>query len=504
MGLFDYLGGLFGRGDGSPDGGGWADGETREAPGESVDYTAVAESFAAETAGHEFDFTVASLARLDEYVTELDTTGVENDTGLGVPAEGPALRLGCYFGEVLVRQFDAEWVQDDDVRVVVPAGSTSVAVSPFRVASVSLGGETQFARTGEQLAERADGTAEEDPGFELAVGGSETATDTPHTVDEGDTDSTDTETVHGASTDAGTVGADSTDDRERFPSVDLDAGTDLQTAHERALAAFEAAGYRVTAGDLLNTMPENPVEGVGKLFLFYSSTEMFTGVVYVGDWTVSDTEAVVSLAQYLRVDEDLDGLHVVSTHEPPAAVTYLTATHPRAAFALDARRDAEMVPAFSPASAQKYADLGTDLLARHADLRVDRADTETLARLDAFVLDVLRVAPPDERDDGYVPREALLAVGALAGEVIRHSLERAMPVTVTWGTDEEISRTGVVLVVTTAEADGTLTVNPVGKAFKLFRSGESERLADLYETCVRSVERAVGDADSRGSDDERT
>jgi hypothetical protein len=500
MGLFDYLGGLLGWGDRSPDGGGWADGEARDVPGASGDYTAVAESFAAETAGYEFDFTVASLARLDEYVTELDTTDVENDTAPDDPAEGPALRLGCYFGEVLVRQFDAEWVRGDEVRVVVSAGATSVAVSPFQVASVSLRGETQFARTGEQLAERVDGTADEDPGFELAIGESGDVRDTPDTSDGGDTDSADTETTQGVSLDVGADSAASTDDSDRFPSVDLEAETDLETAHDRALATFEEAGYHVTAGDLLNTMPENPVEGVGKLFLFYSATEMFTGVVYVGDWGASDTEAVVSLAQYLRVDEDLDGLHVVSTHEPPAAVTYFTATHPRAAFALDARRDVKAAPAFSPASAPAYADLGADLLARHADLRVDRTDVETLARLDAFVLDVLRLAAPDEQTDGFVPREALLVVGALAGEVIRHGLERSLPVTVTWETDEEISSTGVVLAVTTDEADGTLTINPVGKAFKLFRSGEAERLADLYETCVQTIDRAVGDADAERTD----
>jgi hypothetical protein len=238
-------------------------------------------------------------------------------------------------------------------------------------------------------------------------------------------------------------------------------------------------------------MPENPVAGVGKLFLFYTPTEMYTGVVYVGEWDESDTQAVVSLARYLRADDDLDGLHVVSAEPLPPAVTYLTAAHPRAAFALDARSEVADRPAFSADSAPTYADLGADLLLRHADLRVDHTDTDTLAQLDAVVLDELRPVAPDATHDGYVPREALLAVGALAGEVMRDGLERELPVTVEWGTDDDISTTGVVLRITTADADGALTVNPVGKAFKLFESGESERLADLYETGLRVVREQV-------------
>jgi hypothetical protein len=288
---------------------------------------------------------------------------------------------------------------------------------------------------------------------------------------------------------------------------------DPDTAHERTLDAFEAAGYTVTAGDVLNSMPDNPVEGVGTLFLFYTATEMYTGLVYVGDWTESDTAAVVSLARYLQDDDDLDGLHVVSAVDPPDAVKYLTTTHPRSAFALDATADRPGT--FTPESAPEFADLGAALLARHFDVRIDRTDTGTLAGLDEIVLDELRpIRAHDERYEGYVPREALLAVGALAGEVMRHGLEResyahdgsdgatrGVSVTVDWGVDEEISSTGVVLRITTADADGALTVNPVGKTFKLYRSGAGDSLAGLYETCLAVVERELSALDPDGGDE---
>jgi hypothetical protein len=493
MGLFDYLSGLFGREGGSSGGDRWIGGGAADDAGDPpADVVGVAEAFADDNPEHDFDFGVPSLDRLDEYATTVDPTGTGSeaagDAGTGVSAlpEGSSLRLGSYFGEVLVREFDGEWVHRDEVRVVMPAGATSVAVSPFHVADVSLRTDPQFARTAEQIRDRVDDSEDEEPGLELDL-------DSNDLVDSGDTTSETADAVDGDATDDHRAD----DGESRFPTVALDAGMDLDTAHERTLATFDEAGYRVTAGDLLNSMPENPVAGVGKLFLFYTPTEMYTGVVYVGDWDESDTRAVVSLARYLRADDDLDGLHVVSAEPPPAAVTYLTASHPRAAFALDARSEAEDGPAFSAESAAQFADLGMDLLTRHADLRIDRTDTETLARLDEFVLDELRpVADHDATHDGYVPPEALLAVGALAGEVMRHGLERELPVTVEWGTDEEISRTGVVLRITTADADGALTVNPVGKAFKLFQSGDSERLADLYETVLAVVEREIGDSDT--------
>jgi hypothetical protein len=485
MGLFDYLGDLFGREGGSPSDGRGTAGEAG-GPGE---YAAVAETFAREETDREFDFTVASLARLDEYATETAATG-SFDAGDGSgSATGPVLRLGCYFGEVLVREFDAEWVGDDDVRVVVPAGATSVSVSPFQVARVSLDSEAQFAHTGEELGDRVVESADENPGFELAVGpdGAESADD--GTADQPAGDVT-------APSDAETDSEARVDGPGGFPSVDLDRGMDLDTAHERTLDAFGDAGYRVTAGDLLNSMPDNPVDGVGRLFLFYTPTEMYTGVVYVGDWNDSDVRAVVSLARYLQADEDLDGLHVVAAVAPPPAVRYLTSAETRARVALDAEAELPDDGTISPATAPDAADIGADLLSRHWDLHVDRSDTATLDRLDQFVFDVLRpVADHAETHEAYVPREALLVVGALAGEVMREGLERELPVTVAWATDEEISTTGVVLRVTTPEADGTLTVNPVGKTFKLYRSGESERLADLYETARRVVEREVDSAE---------
>ncbi|MFC5368912.1 hypothetical protein [Salinirubrum litoreum] len=492
MGLFDYLAGLFGREGGSSDGDRWTGGAADDSADTDTDIVDVAETFAADTPEHEFDFSLASLDRLDEYVTTVDSTGSDGDADAatesdrdGLP-EGPSLHLGSYFGEVLVRQFDGEWVRRDDVRVVIPAGSTSVAVSPFHVADVALRSDPQFARTAEQIRDRVDDTEDEEPGLELDL-------DSAGSVDSGDTTSETTDAVDSDATDDHRAN----DGESPFPTVPFDAGMDLDTAHERTLATFDDAGYRVTAGDLLNSMPENPVAGVGKLFLFYTPTEMYTGVVYVGQWDEPDTQAVVSLARYLMADDDLDGLHVVSATAPPPAVTYLTDSHPRAAFALDARREVEDGPAFSAESAPRYADLGADLLTRHADLRVDRTDTGTLARLDEFVLDELRpVADRDATHEGYVPREALLAVGALAGEVMRHGLERELPVTVEWGTDDDIATTGVVLQITTADADGALTVNPVGKAFKLFESGTEESLADLYETVLAVVDREIGDSDA--------
>lgn len=482
MGLFDYLAGLFATADESEDtplGGG----DSADLP---ADFGQVAAAFAADHADRDFDFTVASLERLDTFVAaELAAESVSDppEAGGPEPPDDPALSLGSYFGEVLVRQFDGEWVARERLNVVVPAGSTNVAVPPFDAARVALRDGPQFAQTADSLRERV-GDGRDDPGFELAIDSDDETGSTAGSHDDPAAEQTARTEPSGGDADA----------ESAFPPVDLDDEPSLDTAHERTLEVFRDAGYRVTAGDLLNSMPDNPVDGVGKLFLFYSEREMYTGVVYVGDWTESDTQAVVSLARYLRADEELDGLHVVSAVEPPSAVSYLTSTHAGAAVTLDAMADLVGTPQLSADSASEFADLGAELMARHAELHVDRTDTGTLARLDEFVLDVLRpVADHHVSHEGYVPREALLPIGALAGEVIRNGLERELPVRVEWGTDTEISSIGVVLQVTTADTDGTLTVNPVGKTLKLYRSGDSETLAGLYETCVQVVESELGD-----------
>lgn len=114
---------------------------------------------------HDLDFSPESLARLDDLVdTQWDKDrfrkielGSDNHLDSLVLA-GLVTQLGSYFGEVLVRQLDAEWSDDDPlVPTVAIAGDDgdTVSAKPFRIAEDCLTEPSKFAFTFDVLVERA-------------------------------------------------------------------------------------------------------------------------------------------------------------------------------------------------------------------------------------------------------------------------------------------------------------------------------------------------------------
>jgi len=422
-----------------------------------ADFRREAEEFAADREEEEFDFTVESLERLDEYAASqteaLDALDGEMNGGAGVAGkarDGYMLWFGSYFGEVVVRQFDGEWVTDGDgVGVTVPAGDSFVEVPPMDAAAIAVEGDPQFATMAAELqaeAERAERGVDPNPD----VGGDGDRTGPP------------------------------------TPAVDLEPGADLDAAHQRAVEAFDEAGFYVTEGNIMNSV-EGPLDGTAKLFNFHDDAGMYISVVYTGEWDEEIVDGAVSLASSVRPDP-ADGVYVVSVIEPPEGVAYLTGAHPRGDFVLEVMDEVQNGPEFGPESAAHFAGVGRELLARHFGATVDVDDLDALEDLDEVVLAELRtVDDPERPQDGHVPREALVLVGTLAGEVMRRGLERDHGADTEWTTDESVSSTGVALAVTAPGGEG-MTINPVGKSFKLFESGSSDSLAYMYETSVGVLE----------------
>ncbi|MFC7195835.1 hypothetical protein ACFQL4_16370 [Halosimplex aquaticum] len=463
MGVFGFLRELFGggsedepsRADASESGGGGDESVKDVTEFRPAEFRREAEEFAADHEDREFDFTIESLERLDEYAVSqtellavLDDEMDESAELTGGAREGFILWFGSYFGEVLVRQFDGEWVTDGDgVHVAVPVGDGVAEIPPLDAGAIAVEGDPQFAAMAAELQteiDRAERGAEPDPSV-------------------------------GADGDA--VQADPS-----VPTVDLEPGMDLDAAHERAVEAFDEAGFYVTEGTVMNSV-EGPLQGIAKLFNFHDDAGMYVGVVYTGEWDDEVTNGVLSLASTVRPDP-ADGVFVVSATEPPAGAEYLTGTGPRGAFVLEAMHEVQNGPAFTADSAEHYAEAGRELLAAYFDLQVDVDDLDALEALDEFVLSELRTVDDHERSqEGYVPHEALVLVGTLAGEVMRRALEGDHGASTVWTDDESVSSTGVALTVTDEGGD-SMTVNPVGKAFKLFESGSSDSIAFMYQTTV--------------------
>jgi len=473
MSLFDFIRDLFGGGDSeSKDAQPQLDAEKPGDDGDDEDVKDVtefgptefrqeAEEFAADHEEQEFDFTVESLERLDEYaasqtdILDILDDGVDESTELtGMMREGYILWFGSYFGEVLVREFDGEWITDGDgVHVAVPMDDGVSQVFPLDAAAVAIEEEPRFAAVATELqmeVERSESVADSSPG-----------------VDD-----------DGPATDPS------------IPAVDIEPGMELDVAHQRAVDTFDEAGFSVTEGELMNSV-EGPLQGTAKLFNFHDDAGMYTAIVFTGEWDEEVTNGVLSLAGSIR-PEPADGVFVVSAVEPPEVITYLTGTHPRSVFVLEAMHEVQNGPDFGPESAEHYADIGRELLATHLDVQVDADDLDALATLDDVVLSQLRMVEDDARpQEGYVPREALVLVGTLAGRIMRRALERNHGASAVWNEDADVSSTGVALTVT-VDDDEKMTVNPVGKTFKLFESGSSDSLEFMYETTVAVLQDQVG------------
>lgn len=122
-----------------------------------------AEEFAAAHEDRDFDFTLDSLERLDEYAAAhaevLGALGTGDEEGFVQDATGGfVLRFGSYFGEVLVRAFDGEWGRDGgEVYVALPAGDYTVEFPALNAALVAIRDEPVFAEVADDLRETVEG-----------------------------------------------------------------------------------------------------------------------------------------------------------------------------------------------------------------------------------------------------------------------------------------------------------------------------------------------------------
>ncbi|QSG06421.1 hypothetical protein [Halapricum desulfuricans] len=169
---------------------------------------------------YELDFSLASLARLDDLVAEQWDAERFEDVEFG--ADGydarvyteTATQLGSYFGEVLVRRHDAVWQQETGTgwTVSVPSGPDSEAagatVTVFEVAEDCLTGNSTFTGMHDALADR------------LNLSGRAGDGDTPVDLDRADieTVASDAEIEDAARR----LQAGAEDLAERWPEYDLD------------------------------------------------------------------------------------------------------------------------------------------------------------------------------------------------------------------------------------------------------------------------------------------
>jgi hypothetical protein len=107
-------------------------------------------------AEYDLDYTPASLPRLDDYIGAQQESAnhvrVETDDGSEVTFAPLASSAACYYGEPLVRNYDAEWVREGGGWAVQIRGPDDAATANvFHVAHDCLEEEPKFAFTHDVL-----------------------------------------------------------------------------------------------------------------------------------------------------------------------------------------------------------------------------------------------------------------------------------------------------------------------------------------------------------------
>ncbi|MCU4802044.1 hypothetical protein OB920_16825 [Halobacteria archaeon HArc-gm2] len=144
MGVFDFLPGRGGDGegassseDGSTDGEG-AGGTDRIEDLTAADFRERAETLAKRSDVPTLDFTVDSLAALDDLAT--GSAG-----GIGEVA------YGSYLGETIVREYGGEWTDEDGWQVAVALADDRTTVAVFDAAGMSIEGDPVFSKVAARL-----------------------------------------------------------------------------------------------------------------------------------------------------------------------------------------------------------------------------------------------------------------------------------------------------------------------------------------------------------------
>jgi hypothetical protein len=163
--VFDSASDDAGSGSGGDAGGAGTDATDRDAGDmTAAEFRREAEAFAADHGDdYRLDFTVESLADVDEYAAGQGDVmgalgeGMDDGEFLEQLDGGYTLWTGSYLGEVLVRSFDAEWVEDDGWAVEVPADGGALEVAVFDIAAESVADEPLFSAVGEEVREDVEG-----------------------------------------------------------------------------------------------------------------------------------------------------------------------------------------------------------------------------------------------------------------------------------------------------------------------------------------------------------
>jgi len=281
-----------------------------------------------------------------------------------------------------------------------------------------------------------------------------------------------------------------------WPDVTLSPETPVDLAVDRAVAAFEEAGYNVERLDgLLAQLPANPLEGRAGVIVPdldpASSEPAKLVVVHPGQW---DDDATLAVLNFVLATDAIQGeteVHLLGSEPASPVLGYLIGESPRSRFALRSLARIQEGSELTPETAQQHAGWSLGLMRDHLGVDpIGEGIPDSLRKLDEQVIAELspatEAAEPDGEDgesEHYVPYSALIGVGCLAGEFMASGF-RDLGAEAEWIASEQHNGAVALRVTKRESADEGqyLEINPIGEALKAYEQHEGAGLAGLFHT----------------------
>ncbi len=269
------------------------------------------------------------------------------------------------------------------------------------------------------------------------------------------------------------------------------AKTSAWNGAEALKAAYRASGFEI-AEAIPNHPASNrtPLYGYAKAFSYSNKNTRGVMIFCVREWEEPVVRAVLNYCHLLRSLAPGHELKVTSPHPLPSMLEYLISGTPSANLAIRLVMQLPVLDELSPNRATLIADLVLLVLKENIDPRLDMDQPDLIKRLDSLIL----AMAGDSSATGYVPLQAIMALGCLAGECMRRRWTHVGDVDVHWiDTNQETSTEPIALEI--RAGDKKTIVNPIGKARKHYLNGGEDSLEGLSKYVESTLAEAKHETD---------
>lgn len=279
-----------------------------------------------------------------------------------------------------------------------------------------------------------------------------------------------------------------------WPEIKVKPEEPLDDAFMRAVVALQEAGHEPIEPESINALLSS--KGFGKIFNVFTKDTNELFYVCTSVWTESTTLAALNDLLRLRMTAPEIShtgrvvIRFVSGHPVPKSLEYILSDTSHGRFESTCMLRLKIPSPLTPPEMPKIGDRGMTIM---KEIYRDPPRLEDLAsaeKIDRIILNEMRGGAKHNEslpDDAYSPDYSLIAVGAILGEMLR----RNPAIDARWiNSDECLMNIGLEMKLKVGGKP--VTVNPLGKIVKLYRTGVSEAVAPFIAAALQHLMKSHG------------